>query len=87
MIATNLARTRLGGERARIVRADAVAWLAGPDAAAAAPFDIVIVDPPYAETALLLAALEAVGHRLAPPAPGSSPSTSGATPRRPASGC
>ena len=61
VIAANLARTHLGGERARIVRADAVAWLA-----AAAPFDVVIVDPPYAETALLVAALEAVEPRLAP---------------------
>ena len=34
----------------RIVRAEALAWLRGPDAAAAGPFDIVIVDPPYAET-------------------------------------
>jgi 16S rRNA (guanine966-N2)-methyltransferase len=59
VIATNLARTHLGGERARIARTDAVAWLAGPDAAAAA-------DPPYAENALLLAALEAVGHHLRP---------------------
>ena len=33
---------------------------------AAAPFDVVIVDPPYAESALLLAALEALGPRLAP---------------------
>ena len=53
------------GERARIVRADAVAWLGGPEAATVAPFDIVIADPPYAETALLLAALEALEPRLA----------------------
>ena len=66
VIASNLARTHLGGERARIVRSDAVAWLAGPDAATGAPFDIVIVDPPYAETALLAAALEALGPHLAP---------------------
>src|SRR5207344_1895471 len=66
VIAANLARTHLGGERARIVRADAVAWLGGPEAATAAPFDIVIADPPYAETALLLAALEALEPRLAP---------------------
>ena len=66
VIAANLARTHLGGDRARIVRADALAWLAGPDADAAGPFDVVIVDPPYAETALLVAALEALGPRLAP---------------------
>ena len=66
VIAANLARTRLAGERARIVRADALPWLRGPDAATAGPFDIVIVDPPYAETALVAAALEALGPLLAP---------------------
>jgi 16S rRNA (guanine966-N2)-methyltransferase len=65
VIAANLSRTHLGGERARIVRADALAWLAGPDAAIAGPFDIVIADPPYAETGLLLAALEALEPHLA----------------------
>lgn len=65
VIATNLARTHLAGERARIVRADALGWLAGPDAATSGPFDIVIVDPPYAETGLLAAALDAVGPHVA----------------------
>jgi len=65
-IAANLARTHLAGERARVVRAEAIAWLHGPDAVAAAPFDIVIVDPPYAETGLLAAALDALGPLLAP---------------------
>lgn len=71
VIATNLARTRLGGARARVVRAEAIAWLRGPDAVAAGPFDIVIVDPPYAETGLLVAALQALaapGPLLAPDA-------------------
>jgi 16S rRNA (guanine966-N2)-methyltransferase len=66
VIGANLGRTHLGGERARIVRADAVAWLAGSDAAAAGPFDIVVADPPYAETALLVAVLEALGPHLTP---------------------
>lgn len=66
VIATNLARTHLAGERARIVRADAFGWLVGPDAATSGPFDIVIVDPPYAETGLLAAALGALGPHLAP---------------------
>ena len=66
VIAANLGRTHLGGERARIVRADALGWLAGPEAAEAGPFDIVIVDPPYAETALLSGALAALGPHLAP---------------------
>lgn len=65
VIATNLARTHLAGERARIVRAEALAWLARPDATEGGPFDIVIVDPPYAETELLTATLEALGPHLA----------------------
>jgi 16S rRNA (guanine966-N2)-methyltransferase len=65
-IATNLARTHLAGERARIVRKDAVAWLRGAEAAAAGPFDIVVLDPPYAETELVAAALAAVEPHLAP---------------------
>jgi 16S rRNA (guanine966-N2)-methyltransferase len=66
VIATNLRRTRLAGERARIVRADVVAWLAGPEPAAAGPFDIAVVDPPYAESALLVAALEGVAPHIVP---------------------
>jgi len=66
VIATNLARTHLAGARARIVRADALVWLAGSEGANRGPFDIVIVDPPYAETALLTTSLEALGPHLAP---------------------
>jgi 16S rRNA (guanine966-N2)-methyltransferase len=68
VIATNLGRTHLAGERARIVRAEVLAWLAGPEAAVAAPFDVVILDPPYAETELLAAALHALVPHLAPAA-------------------
>ena len=68
VIATNLGRTHLAGPRARIVRAEALAWLAGPEAAALGPFDVVIVDPPYEEVALMAATLEALGPRLAPDA-------------------
>ena len=60
-IAVNLARTHLAGDRATVVRAEAVAWLRRSRAAEARPFDIVIVDPPYAQPALLVGALEAVG--------------------------
>lgn len=60
VIATNVARTHLAGVRVRIVRAEVLGWLAGPDPAGLGPFDIVIVDPPYAETGLLAAALEAL---------------------------
>jgi len=66
VIAANLGRTHLGGERARIVRAEALAWLGGPEATARGPFTVVVVDPPYAETALMAAALEALGPLLAP---------------------
>jgi 16S rRNA (guanine966-N2)-methyltransferase len=71
-IAENLVRTGLAGERAVVVRADAAAWL---DAAGrtAGPFDLVFVDPPYAESALLerlLAILgaDAAGQLLGPQA-------------------
>ena len=66
VIASNLARTHLAGARARIVRKDATAWLRDPDAAAAGPFDIVVIDPPYAEAELLNDALAAIGPHLAP---------------------
>ena len=61
VIAANLGRTHLAGDRVRIVRADAIAWLRGPEAASAAPFGVVVLDPPYAETGLLAEALAAVG--------------------------
>jgi 16S rRNA (guanine(966)-N(2))-methyltransferase RsmD len=66
VIEENLRRTHLA-DRARVVRADALAWLAR-EGAAAGPWDLVVLDPPYAETELLARALEAVaapGH-LAP---------------------
>ena len=66
VIAANLGRTHLAGERARIVRTDAIAWLRGPEANAAGPFRVVVLDPPYAETGLLADALGAVGPLVAP---------------------
>jgi 16S rRNA (guanine966-N2)-methyltransferase len=51
-IAENLFLTGLGGPNARIVRSDAQAWLSG-EAATEGPFDLVLVDPPYAEIGLL----------------------------------
>ena len=60
-IAENLRRTRLEAD-ARVVRRDVVTWLADPaGAAAGAPFDLVLVDPPYADTTGLVRALELVG--------------------------
>jgi 16S rRNA (guanine966-N2)-methyltransferase len=65
VIANNLARTHLGGERARIVRADAIAWLRTPPASTTDLFEIVLADPPYADPDLLMTALEAVQPHLA----------------------
>jgi 16S rRNA (guanine966-N2)-methyltransferase len=60
-IAENLRRTRLDAV-ARVVRRDVVTWLVDAGGAAAeAPFDLVLVDPPYADTAGLVRALELVG--------------------------
>jgi len=60
-ISENLRRTRLETD-ARVVRRDVVTWLADPAGAAAdAPFDLVLVDPPYADTTGLVRALELVG--------------------------
>jgi len=63
-ISENLRRTKLeaGG---RVVRRDAVAWLVEAAREAAGPggpaFDLVLVDPPYADTASLARVLEQVG--------------------------
>jgi 16S rRNA (guanine966-N2)-methyltransferase len=51
-IAENLARTGLAGERARVIRAEAEAWLTGSDSGGG-PFELVFIDPPYAEVELL----------------------------------
>jgi 16S rRNA (guanine966-N2)-methyltransferase len=58
-IEANLARTHLAGS-ARVVRSEAVGWLraqAGP----VHPWDIVLLDPPYAEGSLLVRSLELLG--------------------------
>jgi 16S rRNA (guanine(966)-N(2))-methyltransferase RsmD len=59
VITENLASTRLAG-RGRVARADALSYLRDR-AAKDGPFDIVIVDPPYAETGLMDAAMERLG--------------------------
>jgi 16S rRNA (guanine966-N2)-methyltransferase len=51
-IAENLSLTGLAGPQARIAQAEAVAWLAA-DGSADGPFDLVFIDPPYADTELL----------------------------------
>ena len=60
-IKANLARTHLAGPTAIVLRADAVDWLAGAQARAAGPFDVVVLDPPYGRPELLEAALEGLG--------------------------
>ena len=64
VITANLDRAHVA-ERARVVRAEALAWLRGTDAAGSGPFGVAILDPPYAETGLLAAALEAVAPLVA----------------------
>jgi 16S rRNA (guanine966-N2)-methyltransferase len=56
----NLRRTHLSG--GRVVRADVGGWLASGDRAAER-FDIVIVDPPYADVGALSATLAQLGSR------------------------
>jgi 16S rRNA (guanine966-N2)-methyltransferase len=59
VIGENLTRTRLG-DRGQVVRGDALAYLADR-AGSDGPFDLVLLDPPYAETGLLDAALSRLG--------------------------
>ena len=58
-ISENLTRARLA-ERGHVIRADFHTYLSDK-AAADGPFDLVLVDPPYAETGMLKAALERLG--------------------------
>jgi 16S rRNA (guanine(966)-N(2))-methyltransferase RsmD len=59
-IAENLGLTGLAGPASRIVREDAAAWLAA-GARGDGPFDLVVIDPPYAETDLLARLLALLG--------------------------
>lgn len=59
VVAENLASTHLA-ERASVVRSDAIAYLRDR-AVSDGPFDVVLVDPPYSETALMDAALACLG--------------------------
>jgi 16S rRNA (guanine966-N2)-methyltransferase len=67
-IRDNLHRTGFEGPAAEVIRADVMTWLRGagegspPHAAGGPrPFDIVVVDPPYAEAELLERALWTLG--------------------------
>ena len=59
VIRENLRRAVPGGESA-VVRAEAVTWLS-TEGRAAGPFDLAIVDPPYADAALLGQILDHLG--------------------------
>jgi 16S rRNA (guanine966-N2)-methyltransferase len=63
VIHANLERTGLTGERAVVVKADAVAWLRD---ASGPRYDIAVVDPPYDDTVMLAEALAALEPRVAP---------------------
>lgn len=64
-ISANLRRTGLA-DRATVTRGEVLAWLRDPARAAGPPYDLVLLDPPYEDTAALTAALEALGPQLAP---------------------
>ena len=68
VIDANLQATGLAGDAASIVRWDVVRWLA--ESNAGERFDLVLVDPPYAETDVLIRTLTALGAADAPLAPG-----------------
>lgn len=59
VIAENLARARVS-ERGRVVRADVLSYLADRGRADG-PFDVVLIDPPYADAGLTEAALVRLG--------------------------
>jgi 16S rRNA (guanine966-N2)-methyltransferase len=67
-IKSNLERTHLAGPHAIVLKAESLAWLGGAQGRAAAPFDVVILDPPYDRPELLAGALErlASGEFLGP---------------------
>ncbi len=68
VIATNLERTGMtGSDRAtRVIRADALGWIRDRARAAEPAWDLVFLDPPYAETELLSATLASLGPLVAP---------------------
>lgn len=58
VIRANLAATRLA-DRATVVRAEALAWLADPRTSG--PWHIILLDPPYAEAPLAARTLDLLG--------------------------
>jgi 16S rRNA (guanine(966)-N(2))-methyltransferase RsmD len=66
-IGENLRRTKLA-DRASVVRSDVVGWMAS-EAGSAGPFDVVVVDPPYADSDALARVLGLLGGDGSPLAP------------------
>jgi 16S rRNA (guanine966-N2)-methyltransferase len=64
VIDANLRATGLAGPSASVIRWDVVRWLG--EAPRGAAWDLVLVDPPYAETELLRRVLELLGATDAP---------------------
>jgi 16S rRNA (guanine966-N2)-methyltransferase len=64
VIDTNLRAAGLAGPNATVIRWDVVRWLAEANTGAA--FDLVLVDPPYAESDVLIRTLTALGAADAP---------------------
>ena len=67
-IADNLRTTGLASTAA-VVTADALTWLRRPATVDGPRFDVVVIDPPYAETELLAVVLAELGAAHAPLAP------------------
>ena len=66
-IKANLQRTGLA-DRATVTRGEVLAWLRDPARAHEPSRNVVLLDPPYDDTAVLAAALDALGPLLAPAA-------------------
>ena len=66
-IKANLQRTGLA-DRATVTRGEVLAWLRDPARVNEPSRDVVLLDPPYEDTAVLAAALDALGPLLAPTA-------------------
>ncbi|MEO5940660.1 MAG: 16S rRNA (guanine(966)-N(2))-methyltransferase RsmD [Candidatus Limnocylindrales bacterium] len=66
VIDANLRAAGLAGPAATVIRWDVVRWLAEANTDAGEAFDLVLVDPPYAETELMARVLDALGADGAP---------------------
>lgn len=66
-IKANLRRTALA-DRATVQRGEVLAWLHDPAREHEPPIGVALLDPPYDDTTVLTAALEALGPLLAPAA-------------------